>query len=235
MTAFIKALLLVVVAEMGDKTQLLAMAMASKYKAKQVIIGVLAATVLNHGIAVAVGSYLSSVIPMNIVKIVAGISFLIFGLWTIKGDKIDDDDNNKSKFGPIVTVATAFFLAEMGDKTQLMTIAISAQYRQPIFILMGTTIGMLIADGLGILGGAWMSKHVPEVYIKWGAGIVFMLFGTLALYNAAPAWMMSPICIIIYLLVICGLIYITGVRSAGYKAAEKIKKTEDDTVSSNIQ
>ncbi|MDD7796042.1 TMEM165/GDT1 family protein [Clostridium sp. 'White wine YQ'] len=214
MAEFIKALFLVVVAEMGDKTQLLAMAMASKYKVKQVMIGVLVATVFNHALAVAVGSYIGSLIPMGIIKMVAAISFLIFGLWTLRGDKIDEDDEKKRKFGPIVTVAIAFFLAEMGDKTQLMTIAIAADNSNPLVILMGTTTGMLIADGIGIIGGAWMCRHIPEIYIKWVAGVIFMFFGTLTLYNIAPAWMISPLFIILYFLVLGVFIYIFGVKLA---------------------
>ncbi|WP_097027872.1 TMEM165/GDT1 family protein [Clostridium peptidivorans] len=214
MTAFIKALLFVVVAEMGDKTQLLAMAMASKYKAKQVLIGVFIATIFNHALAVAVGSYLSAFIPMNTVKIVAAISFLIFGLWTLRGDKIDDENEKKAKFGPVVTVAIAFFLAEMGDKTQLMTVSIAAQYQQPINILMGTTVGMMIADSIGIIGGAWMCKHIPEVYIKWIAGIIFMFFGTLTLYGAVPTSMLNAAYVILYLIIIAVLIYLAGVKFA---------------------
>lgn len=212
MSEVIKALLFVVVAEMGDKTQLLAMAMASKYKVRQVMLGVLVATILNHALAVLLGSYLSSLIPMDIVKIVAGIAFIIFGLWTLRGDKLDDDENKKQKFGPVVTVAIAFFLAEMGDKTQLMTIAIAADSKLPLLVLTGTTIGMLIADGIGICCGAWMSKHIPDKYIKWGAGIVFIFFGTLTLYNAVPKWLLSPIYILLYFLVVAVLIYITGVK-----------------------
>lgn len=212
MSELVKALLFVVVAEMGDKTQLLAMAMASKYKARQVMLGVLVATVLNHALAVAMGSYLSAVIPMGTVKLVAGIAFLIFGLWTLRGDKLDDDENKKQKFGPVATVAIAFFLAEMGDKTQLMTIAISADSKLPVFVLMGTTIGMLIADGIGIIGGAWMAKHVPDKYIKWGAGIVFIFFGTLTLYNAVPTWILSPAYIALYFLILAVLVYIIGVK-----------------------
>lgn len=214
MAVFIKALLLVVVAEMGDKTQLLAMAMASKYKAKQVIMGVLVATILNHALAVAVGSYLSSVIPMNIVKIVAALSFLAFGLWTIRGDKLDDEEDKKVKFGPIITVAIAFFLAEMGDKTQLMTVTIAAENQHPLLILMGTTVGMLAADSIGILGGAWMCKHIPEVYIKWVAGIVFMFFGTITLYNSVSATLLSPLYIVLYLSILGVLIYLFGVKFA---------------------
>lgn len=232
MSEVIKALLFVVVAEMGDKTQLLAMAMASKYKVKQVMLGVLVATILNHALAVALGSYLSSLIPMDIVKIVAGIAFLVFGLWTLRGDKIDDDENKKQKFGPVVTVAIAFFLAEMGDKTQLMTIAISADSKMPLFILMGTTLGMLVADGIGILGGAWMCKHIPEKYIKWGAGIIFIFFGTLTLYNAVPVWLISPLYIIIYFAVLGILIYLTGVKfTYSEQVCPIILKEEDDNVS----
>lgn len=214
MASFIKALLLVVVAEMGDKTQLLAMAMASKYKVKHVMMGVLIATVLNHALAVAVGSYLGNVIPMNIVKIVAAVSFLAFGLWTIRGDKLDDEEEKKVKFGPIVTVAIAFFMAEMGDKTQLMTVSIAAENSSPILILLGTTAGMLVADGIGVVGGAWMCKHIPEIYIKWVAGIIFMFFGTVTLYNGLPATFLSPVYMILFLAVMGALIYIFGVKLA---------------------
>lgn len=216
MASFIKALLLVVVAEMGDKTQLLAMAMASKYKVKQVMMGVLIATVLNHALAVAVGSYLGNVIPMDIVKIVAAVAFLAFGLWTIRGDKLDDEDEKKVKFGPIVTVAIAFFMAEMGDKTQLMTISIAAENSKPLLILMGTTAGMLVADGIGVVGGAWMCRHIPEIYIKWVAGIIFMFFGTLTLYKAVPAVLLTPVYMILFLTVLGVLIYLFGVKFAYY-------------------
>lgn len=214
MSELIKALLFVVVAEMGDKTQLLAMAMSSKYKATQVMLGVFAATLLNHGLAVALGSYLSTKMPMDIIKMVASVAFLLFGLWTLRGDKIDEDNKKKSKFGPVVTVAIAFFIAEMGDKTQLMTIAIAADSKFPILILIGTTIGMLVADGIGILGGAWMNKHIPEVYIKWIAGSIFIFFGTLTLYKAVPLTLLQPLYILLYLFVIGILIYLTGVKYA---------------------
>lgn len=231
MESFIKALLLVVVAEMGDKTQLLAMAMASKYKAKQVMIGVLIATILNHALAVAVGSYASTVIPMNLIKVIAAISFLAFGLWTIRGDKLDDEENKKSKFGPIITVAVAFFIAEMGDKTQLMTITIAAENQQPFLILMGTTVGMLVADGIGILGGAWMCRHIPEVYIKWVAGIIFMFFGTLTLYNSIPSAFIGPMYIILYLVVMAILIYIFGVKIAYFgQACDIVLSKEEKTL-----
>lgn len=225
MSEFIKAMLLVVVAEMGDKTQLLAMAMASKYKVGQVMLGVLIATIFNHALAVLAGTYLSSVIPMQTVELVAAVAFLAFGLWTLRGDKIDDDGDKKHKFGPVVTVAIAFFIAEMGDKTQLMTITIAAESAQPLFILMGTTTGMLIADGIGIIGGAWMAKHVPDVYIKWIAGIIFMFFGTLTLFKTVPAAFITPLYVIPFFLILGACIYLFGVKLAYH---EKISHSGSD-------
>lgn len=225
MSEFIKAMLLVVVAEMGDKTQLLAMAMASKYKVGQVMLGVLIATIFNHALAVLAGTYLSSLIPMGAVEVVAAVAFLAFGLWTLRGDKIDDDGDKKHKFGPVVTVAIAFFIAEMGDKTQLMTITIAAESAQPLFILMGTTTGMLIADGIGIIGGAWMAKHVPDVYIKWIAGIIFMFFGTLTLFKTVPAVFITPLYVIPFFLILGACIYLFGVKLAYH---EKISHSDSD-------
>lgn len=231
MAAFIKALLFVVVGEMGDKTQLLAMAMASKYKVTHVMIGVFIATILNHALAVLVGSYLSSLIPMNVVSMVAGASFLVFGLWTIRGDTNDDSKNKASKFGPIVTVGIAFFLAEMGDKTQLMTIAIAAEFKQPLAILLGTTTGMLVADGIGVLCGAWLCKHVKDIYIKWFAGVVFLFFGTLTLVNSVPAWLLNPINIGIYFAALIAMIYLIGVKLANrhrVSPCESVALDEED-------
>ncbi|WP_125154320.1 TMEM165/GDT1 family protein [Clostridium rectalis] len=229
MTAFIKALLFVVVAEMGDKTQLLAMALASKYMVKDVLWGVFIATILNHALAVWVGNYLSALIPMDYIKIAAAISFLIFGLWTVRGDKVDKEDEKKTKFGPIITVAIAFFIAEMGDKTQLMTIAISAQYQQPIHILMGTTVGMMVADGIGIIGGAWMCKHIPEVYIKWVAGIIFMIFGTLTLYGVLKESLLTPIYIATYFIIVGVLVYLIGVKFAYHGQMKRANCKNDAT------
>jgi putative Ca2+/H+ antiporter (TMEM165/GDT1 family) len=235
MASFIKALLLVVVAEMGDKTQLLAMAMASKYKVKHVMMGVLIATIFNHALAVAVGSYLGNVIPMDIVKIVAAVSFLAFGLWTIRGDKLDDEEDKKVKFGPIVTVAIAFFMAEMGDKTQLMTVSIAAENTSPILILMGTTAGMLVADGIGVVGGAWMCRHIPEIYIKWVAGIIFMFFGTLTIYNALPAAFLGPVYIVLFFIFMGVLIYLFGVKFAYYGQVCDIALSGQEVSADNVK
>jgi putative Ca2+/H+ antiporter (TMEM165/GDT1 family) len=184
MVAFLASLTFVVLAEMGDKTQLLAMAFACRYKAHQVLAAVFVATVLNHGFAVAVGRFLTTVVPLDVISLIAAASFIFFGLWTIRGDRLEGEDKKASKFGPVVTVAIAFFLAEMGDKTQLATISLAVRYSNTLGVLMGTTTGMIIADAFGILVGVVMSKRIPERTIKWISAGVFVLFGLAGVFEA---------------------------------------------------
>ena len=143
---FTLALGAVTLAEMGDKTQLLAMAFATKYKAWKVMVGVFIATILNHALAVALGTFISRNETIGMwVKIIAAISFVLFGLWTLRGDTLDGEDKKATKYGAIITVGIAFFIAELGDKTQLATIALAVKYPyNPLAILMGTTTGMMI-------------------------------------------------------------------------------------------
>jgi len=185
MTAFLTSLVFVVLAEMGDKTQLLAMAFAMQYRWQTVMWGVFAATLLNHLLAVVVGTYITHFIPMNYVQIAAAGSFILFGLWTIRGDKLDGEDQ-ATKYSPFWTVAIAFFLAEMGDKTQLATIALAAQFNAIIPVWMGTTSGMIIADAVGIIIGIVLGKKIPERVVKWFAAIIFISFGLFGLYEAVP-------------------------------------------------
>jgi putative Ca2+/H+ antiporter (TMEM165/GDT1 family) len=175
----------VTLAEMGDKTQLLAMAFASKYKASKVLIGVFIATVFNHALAVAAGNYITRWEGAQVwIQGIAALSFIFFGLWTIRGDKLDGEDKKKSKFGPIATVAIAFFIAELGDKTQLATIALAAKFpASPIAILMGTTTGMIIADGIGIIIGVVMGKKIPEKTVKLISAAAFIMFGFIGCYQ----------------------------------------------------
>ncbi len=186
MTAYIASLLFVVLAEMGDKTQLLAMAFAARYPWRTVMWGVFAATILNHLFAVVVGSYLTSIIPLAYIQLAASASFVIFGLWTIRGDSLDGEDEKTGR-SPFWTVAVAFFFAEMGDKTQLATVALAAQHAALVPVWLGTTTGMLIADGIGIIFGIVMGKKIPERAVKWFAALVFIAFGLAGLYQSLPA------------------------------------------------
>lgn len=183
MAAFITSLLFVFLAEMADKTQLLVIAFASRYSAAKVLIAVFLATLLNLSLAVAAGHFLTVLVPMHIISFIAGLSFIIFGLWTLRGDKAEKDSVKKSRLGPIFTVAIAFFIAEMGDKTQLATISLAIQYQSMINVLLGATLGMLIADAIGIMAGLVLRKHLPERKIKFISASIFIFFGFFSVYK----------------------------------------------------
>jgi putative Ca2+/H+ antiporter (TMEM165/GDT1 family) len=183
MTAFLTSLAIVVLAEMGDKTQLLAMAFAARFRWQVVLLAVLAATAANHLFAVYIGNYLTNIIPLGYIKIAASVSFILFGLWTIRGDTLGEEDK-RFNFSPFWTVTVAFFLAEMGDKTQLATVALAAEFNSIVPVWLGTTSGMLIADAVGIIIGIVLHKKIPEKQIKWFAALVFIAFGLWGLYTS---------------------------------------------------
>lgn len=196
LSAFLLATVAVVLAEMGDKTQLLAMAFATRFRWQTVLWAVLAATLINHLLAVALGNVITQFIPIDWIKLVAAGSFILFALWTIRGDALHGEDQRQGS-SPFWTVAIAFFIAEMGDKTQLMTIALAAdeavkiggagwlaKCQQIIPVWMGTTCGMMIADAFGIVVGIVLHKHIPEKAVKWVAALCFAAFGLIGLHDA---------------------------------------------------
>jgi Ca2+/H+ antiporter, TMEM165/GDT1 family len=188
MTSYIASLWFVLLAEMGDKTQLLAMAFASRYRWEMVLWGVFVATLANHLLAVLVGNWLTRVIPMEHIRIAAAASFIGFGLWTLKGDKLHGEDR-RFHYRPFWTVAAAFFFAEMGDKTQLATVALAARFPGTLQVWLGTTTGMVIADAIGIVVGIVLGKRIPERLIKWAAAIMFIVFGVGGLWGPLCRWL----------------------------------------------
>ena len=192
MNAFLASIGFVVLAEMGDKTQLLAMALACRFRWQTVMLGVFAATLCNHFLAVVAGTYLTRFIPLDYVRIAAFSSFILFGFWTLRGDKLEGEDK-RFNFSPFWTVAVAFFLAEMGDKTQLATVALAAEYQSIFAVWIGTTTGMLIADAIGIGVGIVIGKKIPERAIKWTAAFIFIFFGLSGLYELLPNLYLYPI------------------------------------------
>ncbi len=216
----------VVLAEMGDKTQLLAMAFATRFKAAKVMIGVFIATVFNHALAVAVGSYITRFEAVEIwISGIASLSFIFFGLWTIRGDKLEGEQNRSNKFGAVATVAIAFFLAEMGDKTQLATLAISAKFPDnPVNVLIGTTLGMLIADGIGIVVGVVMCRKIPERTVKLVSAGAFILFGFIGSYQVGANQLGLSMPVII--LILAGLAGLTA--GAVYWLLRKNRETETE-------
>lgn len=181
MLGFWASLLFVAAAEMGDKTQLVALMFATKYNPWKVIAGVFWATLLVHLLSVFIGEQTSSFIPMAYLTKIVGLSFIAFGLWTLKGDKLGKEEHKESRFGPTLTVGIAFFLAELGDKTQLATISLAAKYHTFIGVWLGSTLGMVIADGIAIGAGVILGKRLPEKVIKYVSAGLFVLFGLLIL------------------------------------------------------
>lgn len=185
MTAFWISLIYVFVAEMGDKTQLVALAFATKFKTLTVLAGVFIATFAVHLISVLLGEAVSFALPIFWIKMLAGLSFITFGLWTLRGDSLDGDEVEKpSRFGPLFTVAMAFFLAELGDKTMLATITIASEQKDFVGVWFGSTIGMVLADGLAIIVGKVLGKKLPENLIKYVGAAVFIISGIWTFWEA---------------------------------------------------
>lgn len=185
MTGFWISLLFVALAEMGDKTQLVALAFASRYRATTVLAAVFVATLAIHLGSVFLGEAAGMALPLFWINLLAGLSFLAFGVWTLRGDTLDDDETGKERrFGPFLTVGITFFLAELGDKTMLTTITIASQQQSFIGVWLGSTLGMVAADGLAIIVGKVMGKNIPERAVKIIAAVVFFAAGTWTLVAA---------------------------------------------------
>lgn len=185
MYALILSFAVIFVAELGDKSQLMAMTFATRYRFWTVIGAITAATAVVHLVSVAVGSLLGLALPTRPINIVAGIAFVAFGLWTLRGDELSDDEESRaarSKAPAFFAVAGAFFLAELGDKTMLATITLATQEGW-LGVWIGSTIGMVAADALAIGVGALLGRHLPERVIKIGAAVLFFAFGAWLLYE----------------------------------------------------
>ena len=182
MLAFWQSLLFIALAEMGDKTQLVALAFATRYKARVVLGAIFVATLLVHLFSVAIGEVLGVMIPTFWLTLAAGIAFIGFGVWTLRGDTLDDDHVSKARrFGPFVTVAIAFFLAELGDKTMLATVTLASQFQEALPVWIGSTLGMVVADGIAVIVGLVVGRRLPLKAIKYGSAAVFILSGVLTL------------------------------------------------------
>ena len=171
------------VAELGDKSQLMALTFATRYRALPVMIGITIATALVHAVSVGAGYLIGAAIPTFWVSIAAAVAFVAFGFWTLRGDALTEADRDKvstSTRGAVVAAGFAFFLAELGDKTMLATITLATQYPGAggvTGVWLGSTVGMVVADGLAILVGRALGRHLPEKAIRIGAAVLFFAFG----------------------------------------------------------
>jgi len=169
---------------MGDKTQLLAMLLAIKFrKPVPIILGILFATLLNHTTAGLLGAWVARALGPEVLRWVIGVSFIAMAAWMLVPDKIDDEAAKPSRFGAFGTTLIAFFLAEMGDKTQIATVALAARYEDLVAVVAGTTLGMMIADVPAVFVGDKLASQVPMRLVHAIAAAIFGLLGVLTLLN----------------------------------------------------
>jgi putative Ca2+/H+ antiporter (TMEM165/GDT1 family) len=187
MDAFIASTLLVALAEIGDKTQLLSFVLAARLRRPWAIIaGILVATLANHALAGWVGTWIGEFLSPETLRWVTGIVFIAFGIWTLKPDELDDDEAPQAgSHSAFITTTIAFFLAEMGDKTQFATIALAAKYDALLWVVAGTTLGMMAANVPAVLIGEKQATRLPLKAIRWTAAAVFVATGALTLAGIA--------------------------------------------------
>lgn len=182
------------IAELGDKSQLMAMTFALRYRWWVVLAGISVATTAVHLISVAVGHYLGAALPTHLLNLLAGVAFVLFGLWTLRGDRLSEDEATRAErtnAPAFFAVTSAFLLAELGDKTMLATITLAAD-NDWVGVWIGSTIGMVAADALAILVGAVAGRHLPERVIQLVAAALFLLFGAYMLLDGVFTALSEP-------------------------------------------
>jgi Ca2+/H+ antiporter, TMEM165/GDT1 family len=185
LSAFLAALAIsfgvIFVAELGDKSQLMALTFATRFRMMPVLVGITIATAVVHLVSVAVGYGLGATLPTGWISLVAALAFFAFGAWTLRGDKLTEEEKGKAERttrSAIIAVGVSFFLAELGDKTMLATITLAT--REGWFgTWLGSTLGMVAADALAILAGIALGRKLPERFIKYAAAVAFFVFGVL--------------------------------------------------------
>lgn len=185
MDGFLTSFGMVAIAEIGDKTQLLSFILAARYPGKhwQIIVGILLATLANHFLAVYVGSVVASRIDPDVLRWILGLVFLAFAAWALIPDSVGDSERSGRAVGAFVAALTMFFIAEMGDKTQLVTVALGAKYSSVVAITAGTTLGMMAANIPAVLLGERLAQRFALTKVRFVAAALFALFGVLILLD----------------------------------------------------
>ncbi len=190
MEALLISLAVVAAAEIGDKTQLLALLLAAKFrKPLPVIAGIFVATILNHGIAAGIGVAVAEWLSTEVLRWIVGVSFIAMAAWTLVPDKMDEDPKMWERAGAFVATAVSFFLVEIGDKTQVATVALGARFGDVVTVTAGTTLGMLIADVPAVFIGGAMAERLPLKLVRAIAAALFAILGILALTNVGDRFL----------------------------------------------
>lgn len=212
------------VAELGDKSQLMAMTYALRYRWWVVLGAITIATTAVHAVSVFFGHFLGLSIPGDLMSILAGLAMLVFGLWTLRGDRLDDGESSKAeRVGASVffAVMSAFFLAELGDKTMLATITLSTN-NDWFGVWIGSTLGMVAADALAIAVGALLGKHLPERIIARGAAVLFFVFAAWLLYEG-----LSGASLITVIATLSAVVVLIGVGAVYIRRVHRTEAAED--------
>jgi putative Ca2+/H+ antiporter (TMEM165/GDT1 family) len=189
MEAFLVSTGIVALAEIGDKTQLLAFLLAAKFrKPLPIVLAILVATIANHAFAAAIGTWVTSILSPQVLRWVLGLSFLLMAAWTLIPDKLEEGDAKLAKYGVFLTTLVAFFLAEMGDKTQIATVALAAQYNNFHAVVLGTTFGMMLANVPAVYLGERIADRLPVRLVHSVAAVVFVVLGGATLLGAGASF-----------------------------------------------
>ena len=185
MDAFLASTLAVTIAEIGDKTQLLSLFLVCRYaKRTPIILGILVATLLNHALSALLGAWLANVIPASWLPWIVAISFIAIALWLLVPDKDDSESSGLLRFGAFTATTLMFFIAEIGDKTQIATVVLAARYDATFWVIMGTTVGMLLANVPVIWAGQWIMERLPLATARILACVLFVILGILTVFGA---------------------------------------------------
>ncbi|WP_374512072.1 TMEM165/GDT1 family protein [Niveibacterium sp.] len=185
MEAFLISTGVVALAEIGDKTQLLAFILAAKFRRPlPIVLGILVATLANHAGAGALGAWITSLVSPGTMRWVLGISFIAMAAWILVPDEFDEDDATLARYGVFTTTLIAFFLAEMGDKTQIATVALAAQYKSVVMVVAGTTLGMMLANVPAVILGDRIANRIPVRVVHGVAAAIFAVLGIATLLGA---------------------------------------------------
>ncbi len=188
MEAFLISTGIVGLAEIGDKTQLLAFLLAAKFrKPLPIVLAIFVATIANHAFAAAVGAWITSMLGPDVLRWVLGVSFLAMAAWTLIPDKLDEDETKLARYGVFLTTLIAFFMAEMGDKTQVATVALAARYHDIVSVVLGTTFGMMLANVPAVYLGDRIANRVPLRLVHGIAALIFAVLGVATLLGAGAA------------------------------------------------
>ncbi|KZK74505.1 MAG: hypothetical protein A3K90_05115 [Pelodictyon luteolum] len=209
MDAFWLSLIMIFLAELGDKTQLVALTLATCYNTWTVLWGIFWATLLIHVFSAGIGWFMGDLLPVDWIRFGAGVAFLAFGFWTLRGDHLDDEDSGTCRrtLNPFWLVFATFFMAELGDKTMLSTVTLAAT-APFIPVWLGSTVGMVLSDGLAIIIGRMLGKKLPEKAVGIGAAVIFFLFGLYSMYEGGSAFPLSTWAAALGLIALIGWLFL---------------------------